>query len=283
MELSWNQSSPVPDYSGDTFTSFSEEEEETCREYDNEPFASYSSGEDTEWPASWDRSENTNQSSSQNSEVIKNRDFLDPAASREYLTRKWINRLNVNKATTTAVARSTVEPANALTRIPEASEEELGALQSFCAVKINWLHHPPSLAPPKRRKYKNQSHRRTSEKLTMGDINCIVPDQLVNRLRLKNIKETLKQLAEIEIHQPSRCPHCVEKRAELAESDFLRRRKVLMEKVLLQEKLEDYMYTRDSLTLIGEIHQTLPKLSDDPRHIWQRLKERALKSLCEAS
>uniref|UniRef100_A0A803SYY0 Uncharacterized protein n=1 Tax=Anolis carolinensis TaxID=28377 RepID=A0A803SYY0_ANOCA len=254
MELNWNQSSSIPDYSEDTFTSFSEEEE-TCREYDSDPFASYSSGKDSEWSAASDWSENTNQSSGQNSEV-KKRDILDPAAAREYLTSKWINRLNVYK-TTAVVARSAVEPANALTRIPEASEEELGALQSFCAVKINWLHHPPSLAPPKRSKYKDQSHRRTSEKLTMGDINCIVPDQLVNRLCLKNIKETLKQLSVIEIHQPSRCPQCMEKRAELAESDFLRRRKALMEKVLLQEKLEEYMYTRNFVGLDSEVPQYL--------------------------
>ncbi|KAH0630918.1 hypothetical protein JD844_004276 [Phrynosoma platyrhinos] len=170
MELSWSHSSSVPDYSDDTFTSFSEEEE-TCREYDNDPFVSYSSEEDSKWPVGLDLSESTWQSLNQNDE--------------------------------------------APTRIPE--EEELGALQSFCAIKINRLSHPPSLAPLKRNKPSDQRHGRTSKKPLTWDLNRIVPEQL------------------------------------------------------------------DSLTLIGEIHQTLPKLSEDPRNIWQELNTRALKAKCDAS
>ncbi|XP_042336406.1 uncharacterized protein C8orf48 homolog isoform X3 [Sceloporus undulatus] len=239
MELSWNQSNSVPDYSDDTFTSFSEEE--TCRDYDNDPFVSYSSGEDSKWPAESDLSESTWQS------------------------------LNPN------------DKGAAPTRIPEGSEEGLGALRSFCATKINRICHPPTLAPKKRNKHHDQRHGRTSEKPLMSDVNCFALDQLVNRLHLRNIKETMKQLAEMEIHQPSRCPHCTKKKAELAKSAFLRRRKALMEGALLQEKLEEQMYTRDPLTLIGEIHQTLPKLSEDPRNVWQELNKRAVQGKCDAS
>ncbi|XP_042336405.1 uncharacterized protein C8orf48 homolog isoform X2 [Sceloporus undulatus] len=281
MELSWNQSNSVPDYSDDTFTSFSEEE--TCRDYDNDPFVSYSSGEDSKWPAESDLSESTWQSLNPNDKVEKV-EFLDLTAAEEQLTNRWISLLNTNR-TTAAVARSAVKPPNgaAPTRIPEGSEEGLGALRSFCATKINRICHPPTLAPKKRNKHHDQRHGRTSEKPLMSDVNCFALDQLVNRLHLRNIKETMKQLAEMEIHQPSRCPHCTKKKAELAKSAFLRRRKALMEGALLQEKLEEQMYTRDPLTLIGEIHQTLPKLSEDPRNVWQELNKRAVQGKCDAS
>ncbi|XP_061454877.1 uncharacterized protein C8orf48 homolog isoform X7 [Rhineura floridana] len=231
MELSWICSSSVPNYSEDTFTSFSEGEEETCRQYENDPFESYYSGEESEWPAVTDLRESTWQSSSQNDEGIT-----------------------------------------------EVSEEELIALQSFCAIKINQLCHVSTSTPLKRNKRNYQRHRFTSEKPLTCDLNCTVPEQLMNRLHLKNIKETLKQITDAEMHQPSRCLHCTKKRAELAQDIFLRRRKTLMEEVLLQEKLEECMYTKDALTLIGEIHRSLPKLSEDPKNIWQELNESGLKA-----
>ncbi|XP_061454872.1 uncharacterized protein C8orf48 homolog isoform X3 [Rhineura floridana] len=271
MELSWICSSSVPNYSEDTFTSFSEGEEETCRQYENDPFESYYSGEESEWPAVTDLRESTWQSSSQNDEE-EEPEVLDSTAVREYLSR-WICLLKDNRAS--KQAKSVTEPDN---RITEVSEEELIALQSFCAIKINQLCHVSTSTPLKRNKRNYQRHRFTSEKPLTCDLNCTVPEQLMNRLHLKNIKETLKQITDAEMHQPSRCLHCTKKRAELAQDIFLRRRKTLMEEVLLQEKLEECMYTKDALTLIGEIHRSLPKLSEDPKNIWQELNESGLKA-----
>ncbi|XP_032993877.1 uncharacterized protein C8orf48 homolog isoform X2 [Lacerta agilis] len=277
MDLRMHCSSSIPDYSEDTFTSFSEGEEETYRQYENDSFESYYSGEESECRAVLDLSGSIWQSSSQNDEDQKP-EVLESAAVREYLTRKWISLLKENKAST-RLAKPAIEPINSaiLTEIIDVSEEELSALQSFCAIKIKQLHHVPSPVPLKRSKHNKQRHGFISEKPLTFDLNCTVPDQLLNRLRLKNIKETLKQVADTEMHQPSQCSHCTKKRAELADGAFLRRWKALMEEVLLKEKLEEYMYTKDSLTLIGEIHRCLPKLSEDPRNIWQELNERGLK------
>ncbi|XP_034969821.2 uncharacterized protein C8orf48 homolog [Zootoca vivipara] len=275
MDLRRHGSSSTPDYSEDTFTSFSEGEEETYRQYENDPFESYYSGEESESRAVLDLSESIWQSSSQNDEDQKP-EVLESAAVKEYLFRKWISLLKENKENkaSTRLPKPAIETIN---KIIEVSEEELSALQSFCAIKINQLHHVPSPMPLKRSKHNEQRHGFTSEKPLTFDLNCTVPDQLLNRLHLKNIKETLKQVADTEMHQPSQCVHCTKKRAELADDAFLRRWKILMEEVLLKEKLEEYMYTKDSLTLIGEMHRCLPKLSGDPRNIWQELNERGLK------
>ncbi|KAJ6652115.1 hypothetical protein lerEdw1_013344 [Lerista edwardsae] len=197
MESSWNGCSSVPGYSDDTFASFTEGEEETCRQYEDDPFNSY-------YSAVSEQSESTWQSSSLNAE------------------------------------------GETLTGISEVSKEALGALQAFCAVRINQLCQPPNSIQPKRKKRSAQRHGSAPEKPLAGRSNCIVLDQLVNRLHLQNVKETMKQLAEAEMHQPSGCPHCQKKKAELAEDAFLRRKKYLLEKVLLEEKLEELVCTKVS-------------------------------------
>lgn len=269
MESSWNGSSCVPGYSDDTFSSVTEGEEETCRQYENDPFDSYSSAVSEQSESAW-------QSSSLNAEELE---VLDSSELRRDLMRKWITLLKDNQTNTQLVKRAIgPDDGEALTGFSEVSEDALGALQSFCAVKINQLCQPPNSIQPKRNKRSAQRHGSAPEKPLACKSNCIVLDQLVNRLHLQNIKETMKQLAGAEMHQPSRCPHCQKKKAELAEDAFLRRKKTLLENVLLEEKLEERIYTKDSLTLIGEIHKSLPKLSEDPRDIWQKLNESALRA-----
>ncbi|XP_063169690.1 uncharacterized protein C8orf48 homolog [Candoia aspera] len=266
MGLNCNSSMSVPSYSEDTFTSLSGEEDDT--QYENDPFESYCSVEELEQPAASDPAKSTWQSARQNDEEL-----LDSASIGDSLARKWINLLKGNRTSPERV-RLPTEPDIALPGISAVSEEELGALQSFCASKINHLRHQRTSEPLKRSSHKDQGHRLASRKQLTGGCHCAVPCELVNRLRLKNIKEMVKKIAETEMHQPSRCPFCMKKRAEVAKAEFLRRKKTILDNVLLREKLEHYMYTKDSLTLIGEIHKSLPKLSEDPRNIWRELNKR---------
>ncbi|KFZ55010.1 Uncharacterized protein C8orf48, partial [Antrostomus carolinensis] len=76
------------------------------------------------------------------------------------------------------------------------------------------------------------------------------------------------QVVEAQIHESSVCPDCQKKKAELAEITFLRRKKILMESALLQEKFEEQLYSRDVLTLLGEALRSFPKPSEDPRSLW---------------
>lgn len=50
------------------------------------------------------------------------------------------------------------------------------------------------------------------------------------------------QVTEAQIHEPSKCPDCQKKEAELAQITFLRQKKTLMESALIQEKLEEQIY-----------------------------------------
>ncbi|ETE60762.1 putative protein C8orf48, partial [Ophiophagus hannah] len=144
---------------------------------------------------------------------------------------------------------------------PPASDLTEGAWQSSCQKdegrKINHLYHQRISEPLRRNSRKEQRPGMVSRRQQMGGGNSVVPSELVNRLHLKSLKEMMKK-----------------KRAEFAKDEFLRQKKTILDNVLLQEKLEDYVYTKDSLTLIGEIHKNLPKLSEDPSSIWQELNKR---------
>ncbi|XP_074004098.1 uncharacterized protein C8orf48 homolog isoform X1 [Numenius arquata] len=154
----------------------------------------------------------------------------------------------------------------------ELSDGEPDALRSFCTVRISRLRRQLVSKQAGGAKSRKPQHGFTAQKLETSDWNCIVPGRLINRIRLKNIRETVKQVTEAQIHKSSVCPDCQKKEAELAKIAFLRRMKILMESALIQEKLEEQVYSSDVLTRIGEALGSFPKPSEDPRNLWQRLK-----------
>lgn len=162
------------------------------------------------------------------------------------------------------------------TEISPVSDEQMHALQTFCTVKVNLMHHRATSKGKKSSRHKLQL-RTDAEASETDAINCTAPDELVNRIHLKNVMATLKQAATVRQHVPSRCPDCNRKRAELAQSAFLKRKKTLLESLLLQEKIDEHLHTKDFLTFIGEVHRDLPRLSDDPGIIWKRLNEKSQK------
>nr|XP_006136210.1 uncharacterized protein C8orf48 homolog isoform X1 [Pelodiscus sinensis]XP_006136211.1 uncharacterized protein C8orf48 homolog isoform X1 [Pelodiscus sinensis]XP_014435621.1 uncharacterized protein C8orf48 homolog isoform X1 [Pelodiscus sinensis] len=270
MESGQSCSTTISGYSEDTFESFSEEEkEEACSQYESELFDSYCSTEQSEQLPVSDISESVWQSASQDDEGDQS-ELSNSATIIKQLTGKWISLLK-NKEDNIKQGKSIIKIQKA--EITEVSDEELDALQSFCTIKINQIHHQLKSKQPKSSKHKELQHGITSEKPVTGDLNSTIPDQLLNRIHLKNIRDTMKQVTEAKVHQPSQCHDCRKKGEELAKINFLKQKKTLVEKALLQDKLEQQIYAKDSLTLIGEIHTTLPKLSEDPRNIWKRLNE----------
>ncbi|XP_075018642.1 uncharacterized protein C8orf48 homolog isoform X2 [Calonectris borealis] len=156
--------------------------------------------------------------------------------------------------------------------ITELLDGEPDALRSFCSIKISKMCQQLISKQANGGKSRKLQHGFTAKKPETSDLNCIVPDQLMNRIRLKNVRETVKQVTEAQIHESSVCPDCQKKEAELAKVTFLRQKKILMESALIQGKLEEQIYSRDVLTLIGEAFRSFPKPSEDPRNLWQRLK-----------
>lgn len=163
------------------------------------------------------------------------------------------------------------------TDIAPVPDEQMHALQTFCTVKVNLMHHRAASKGKKRSRQKKLQLRLGAQASEVDATSCAAPDELLNRMHLKNVMATLKQAAAVKQHVPSRCPDCIRKRAELAQSAFLKRKKTLLESLLLQERIDEHLHTKDFLTFIGEAHRGLPRLSDDPRIIWKRLNEKSQK------
>ncbi|XP_008709107.1 uncharacterized protein C8orf48 homolog [Ursus maritimus] len=202
----------------------------------------------------------------------KQSELSDYKNNETKFSRKWIKYLK-GKETNSGQYQSDTKPQAEITRV---SDEELNALQSFCAVKINLIRHRANSKEKKSSRHKKPQLRLDAEASEIDALSCTVPDELLNRIYLKNMRTTPKQVATAKQHISSWCPHCNRKRGELAQSVFLRQKKTLLESLLLQEKIDKHLYTKDFLTLIGEAHQEgFPRLSDDPRIIWKRLNQKS--------
>ncbi|KAL1773121.1 hypothetical protein HispidOSU_019645 [Sigmodon hispidus] len=188
------------------------------------------------------------------------------------LNEKWINRIKSKKINSQRYQFESRLPRET----PGGPPEELDALLSFCSIKINLIHQREHLRAKKSRRHKKLQPRGIAETPEVDTLDCTVPDELLNRIYLKNTRVTLEHIGAVKQHVSSQCPSCNRKRAELARSDFLKRRKTLLESRLLQEKIDEHLRTTDFLTRVAEAHQGFPRLSDDPRIIWKRVTKKIL-------
>ncbi|XP_068265761.1 uncharacterized protein C8orf48 homolog [Nyctibius grandis] len=265
MELSQSCSSSGLDYSEDTFEPFSEEEA-ACWQRESELSESSCSTEDLECSAVSDTLESMSWLAGQN-RADEQSEVADSAAIERDVMGKLIDPKN--KEAGIKQDKSVIKTRAETT---ELLDGELDALWSFCTVKISKMRQQLISKQANGDKSRKLQRGFTAKKPETSDLRCIVPGQLMNRIRLKNIRDTVKQVTEAQIHESSACPDCQKKKAELAKIAFLRRKKVLMENALIQEQLEEQIYSRDVLTLIGEALRSFPKPSEDPRNLWQRLK-----------
>ncbi|XP_054497609.2 uncharacterized protein C8orf48 homolog [Agelaius phoeniceus] len=261
LGLSQGHSSSALDYSGDTFESFSEEEE-------SEAPGSWCSTEDLEGAAVSEALESSASLAGQ-SAAEEEFEAVDPAAVERAAIGKWIDAMGKwidlkNKDTG-------IRPDKSVLRTPAGaaglSQGELGALSHFCSRRISSMQQQQQRAQKGSRQHWGGPARQTETAES-----CAVPAQLMNRILLENTREAVKQVTEAEIHEVSTCPDCQQKEAELAKVAFLRQKKTLLEGALIQEKVEEQFYSRDMLTLLGEALRSFPKPSEDPRDLWQRLK-----------
>eukprot|EP00058_Branchiostoma_floridae_P017028 XP_002602516.1 hypothetical protein BRAFLDRAFT_93823 [Branchiostoma floridae] len=98
-----------------------------------------------------------------------------------------------------------------------------------------------------------------------------VPQGLVDRVRVETMMLDMKRGAKAKVHNPSTCRSCVKRKGALLQEEFLKRSRANVERKMIDTKVEQHLITHDSLTLIGEIARTLPRPTDDPNDVWERL------------
>nr|XP_031360631.1 uncharacterized protein C8orf48 homolog [Lonchura striata domestica] len=239
LGLSRSDSSPALDYSGDTFESFSEEQE-------SETPGSWCSTEDLEGAAASEALESSSSLAGQ-SPAEEEFEAVDPAAMERAAIGKWIDAMGKridlkNKDTGIRSDKSSLRtPAgtDALPRWFVLAHAELAALSSSCSSSSSRMQQQQAGTGSRLQWGGPARHAETRD-------SCAVPAQLMNRILLENTREAVKQVTEAEIHETSTCPDCLQKEAELAKVAFLRRKKTLLEGALIQEKLEEKFYSRVS-------------------------------------
>ncbi|KAM7042978.1 uncharacterized protein C8orf48 homolog isoform 1-T1 [Acridotheres tristis] len=158
LGLSQSHSNSALDYSGDTFESFSEEEENQAR--------------------SWYSTEDLGSSSSQagQSPAEEESEAVERAA-----TGKWMDVKNKDTG-----IRPDKFAITAPAAIPALSPEELDALSTFCSNRISRMQQEQA---GKCRKLQWKIPARKSE----SGNGCDVPAQLLNRIVLENTRQAVKQ------------------------------------------------------------------------------------------
>ena len=108
--------------------------------------------------------------------------------------------------------------------------------------------------------------------LAKGDSDDIpVPQALVDRIKVNNIIFQMKCSSQCTDHDKQSCKYCQSQEGIITEKLFLRSCKNRLEQNLLSSKVENHLLKQNSVTLIGNIAADLPKPSDKPNLIWQRL------------
>ncbi|XP_049628360.1 uncharacterized protein C8orf48 homolog [Suncus etruscus] len=254
--------SDTTDLSNETFKSSIDEIQSSCS-------FTFSSGGRQSWSNN-SGSEFETESITRSSEDGDQQSETLDSSNYEKLSRKWINYLKSKDWDSEQYQADAKQQPEVL----GASDEELNALQSFCTVKINLMKHKVNAKRKKSSKHKKLHFRLDTDTSEFNLLNSAVPEALLNRTYFKNLS-IVKEEATTKQHISSECPDCNRKRAELAQSTFLKQKKTLLESLLLQEKIDENIHTKDFLTRVAEAHQDLPRLSDDPKLIWKRLKEKS--------
>ncbi|XP_051824274.1 uncharacterized protein C8orf48-like [Antechinus flavipes] len=276
------EDSSVPsNYSSESFESFTEKEgeeemvvgeEEKCHPTQRKPCGSLVASDDDQTESSASGSHSVSKwlmpSSKDEDEPL---DPLDSAALQEKLSQRWIQHL---KAKESANGQPRAGPTSHAD-VTEASKSERDAVQAFCATKINLLRRQLNSRVANGSGRQRQPQGLVAEKPVTDEVNdCVVPHRLINRISQQNLRAAPSQVSAVKKHDCSRCPECTKKRAELSQLTFVRQKKTFLESALLKEKMDEYRHTKDFLSFIGEIHKSLPRLSDDPETIWKRLNAR---------
>ncbi|XDB65241.1 hypothetical protein AB1E18_018532 [Capra hircus] len=129
-------------------------------------------------------------------------ELSDFKANVKKLSRKWIHNLK-GKETNSEQYRP--DP-KYQTEITQASLEELNALQSFCTVKVNLIHHRANSTGKKSSRHKKLQLGPEAEAPEVDTLKCTVPDELLNRIYFKNMRTPKQPCSMRDLNSPSKEP-----------------------------------------------------------------------------
>ncbi|KAL4230820.1 hypothetical protein ACF0H5_011194 [Mactra antiquata] len=104
-----------------------------------------------------------------------------------------------------------------------------------------------------------------------------ITDSVLERAKITNIMSAMKRAAEEEIHEPKKCPECRELKSRLdaedAERKFVTTQARRLKNKIMDARVEEHLLKMNSISMIAELARTLPKHSERPEKILDKLFE----------
>ncbi|XP_070552684.1 uncharacterized protein C8orf48 homolog [Ptychodera flava] len=151
--------------------------------------------------------------------------------------------------------------------LKKTKTKQTSAAKQFCKKKLQILRTPE--IKPARMAQDYSEPKPKEDKYDSMEIDR----RLIERLKLTNIMEKMHKAANIELHDPKKCHICCIAREYNTEQSFIKTKTALAERKAMDLKVEKYLSNHDSITLIGDLAKTLPKPTEDPQQIWQKMMQ----------
>ncbi|XP_069129701.1 uncharacterized protein C8orf48 homolog isoform X2 [Argopecten irradians] len=100
---------------------------------------------------------------------------------------------------------------------------------------------------------------------------------LMDRLKLKNFIKRMEIAAKEEIHDPRRCKDCrthqLKMDAAAAERNFVREKTRYIRQEIIEDRIQSHLIQMSSLSLIGELARSLPRATQDPEDVLEKMNK----------
>ncbi|XP_033742468.1 uncharacterized protein LOC117328945 [Pecten maximus] len=100
---------------------------------------------------------------------------------------------------------------------------------------------------------------------------------LMDRLKLKNFIKRMEMAAQEEIHDPRRCKDCrthqLKIDAAAAQRSFVREKTRDIRQEIIEDRIQSHLIQMSSLSLIGELARSLPKPTQDPEDVLEKMNK----------
>ncbi|XP_054754725.2 uncharacterized protein C8orf48 homolog [Lytechinus pictus] len=135
---------------------------------------------------------------------------------------------------------------------------------------LNLLHKQKKASvEPSRNSDKMKKKKRSTQKRLVSP--PLMLNGKVEELRIQNLLHKMKRASEAPVHDVDQCENCRKAKELVVEREFVKTKHRHVYNELTEERYRQHIINHDPLSEIGNLASTLPKLSSDPKKVWDQL------------
>ncbi|XP_038055736.1 uncharacterized protein C8orf48 homolog [Patiria miniata] len=162
------------------------------------------------------------------------------------------------------------------TQAPEATRPEAEERSLFCQKVIQMVQHKNRQGGAST-KAQTGGIGEKSRSSSNDHSGILINREVIDRLKIENLLSTMKKAASIATTSGTdSCQHCQESQTAALRRDFIRHRTSRLGNELTERRLDWLLSTQDPLTAVGDLARELPKPTDDPQELWDRMMDHGI-------